>query len=300
VQPPTGVTDLDPTNNEAELSSATFGVADIVVNPAFPVAFAAPGGTAVAVYTIANHGPDDISGAKFDVLVPRDWGFVSASGASCFQPGGNAAVRCQTAPLPAGDQVSVTITVTVPVTPLPPPAPPLGDMSPGGDTENPTGPVVGPITNGSLEQLTVIATNPAFHDPDLTNGTATIDVTRLAAVDVALTATPPATVTVGSPATFTFKFANVGNGATTLNSLLVTPPAGATLKSATGTSCTSSAVGINCPLPDLAVGASKTVTVTLGTAGVTGTDFHVFATAYTFGFDQNGTNNYVLLDVPIA
>jgi hypothetical protein len=300
VAPASGVTDLDPTNEQAEISSATFGVADIVVQPAFPTAFAAPGGTAVAVYAIANHGPDDIAGAKFDVLMPRDWGFLSASGASCFQAGGNTAVHCQTAPLAAGNQVAVTITVSVPVTPLPPPAPPLGDSAPGGDTENPTGPIVGPTTNGSLEQLTVIANNPAFHDPDLTNGTATIDVTRLAAVDVALTATPPASVTVGSPATFTFKVANVGAGATTLNSLLVTPPAGATLQSSTGTTCTSSAVGISCPLPDLAPGASKTVTVTLGTAGATGTNFHVFATAYTFGFDQDGTNNYVLLDVPVA
>jgi hypothetical protein len=298
VHPPNGITDLDPTNEQTQISSATFGVADIVVQPGFPTAFAAPGGTAAAVYTIANHGPDDISGAKFDVLMPRDWGFLSASGASCFQQGGNTAVHCQTAPLAAGDQVTVTVTVSVPVTPLPPPDQPLGDSLPG-ETENPTGPVVGPITNGSLEQLTVIANNPAFHDPDLTNGTATIDVTRLAAVDVALTATPPASVTVGSPATFTFKVANVGAGATTLNSLLITPPAGAAYKSSTGTTCTSSAVGINCPLPNLAVGASKTVTVTLDTNGVTGTDFHLFATAYTFGFDQDGTNNYVLLDVPI-
>jgi hypothetical protein len=299
VHPPSGITDPDPTNDQASLSSATFGVVDIAVHPAFPVAFAAPGQTAVAVYTVENHGPNAIRGAMFDVLVPPDWQLVSASGANCYQVGANTVAHCTTPPLAAGDQVSVTLTVTVAVTPLPPPPPPLGDTSPG-ETEDPTGPVVGPTTNGSLEQITVIATNQQYHDPDLTNGTATVDVTRLAAVDVQLTATPPATVTVGSPATFTFDITNVGAGATTLNSLLITPPAGATFQSATGTTCTSSAIGIDCSLPDLAPGESKTVTVTLGTIGVTGTDFHLFATAYTFGFDSNGANNFVLLDVPVA
>jgi hypothetical protein len=177
VHVPGDVTDPDPTNDQFMISDALRNAADIVLHEKDPDTAATPGATAVVFFTIENHGPADVSNTKFKVFVPQNDGFVSASGASCFETTILAAVQCSAGPLASGHQITVAITVSVSLLPPPPPPPPLGDTKPG-IVENPIGPIAGPATNAEIEQVFAIAYDPSINDFDLTNNLGIVQLSR--------------------------------------------------------------------------------------------------------------------------
>lgn len=101
-------------------------------------------------------------------------------------------------------------------------------------------------------------------DPDLSNNTATADVTVVAAADLGLTKTGPATVAAGADIPYVLTASNAGPDPATGVTITDTLPAGTTLKSADA-GCTAVGQTVTCVVGGLASGASVVRHVTAGT-----------------------------------
>ena len=109
-------------------------------------------------------------------------------------------------------------------------------------------------------------------DPILPNNTATVNTTVTTAADLALSLTGPASTIVGSNLTYQVTVQNLGPSAATGLNIKDTLPPGVAYVLATSPQgiCSTNGNVVNCLVSNLAVGASATVTITVGTSNLFG------------------------------
>lgn len=149
--------------------------------------------------------------------------------------------------------------------------------------------VLGQITDTASVSSSVLDTVPG-------NNTATLNTEVTAASDLALTMTGPASVVVGSNATYQLNVQNLGPSVATDINLRDTLPGGVVLVNATSPQGSVSVSGntVSCTLGSLSVNTNMSLTITLGTSNLIGSVPITIVNSATVTADQadpNNTNN---------
>jgi uncharacterized repeat protein (TIGR01451 family) len=217
-----------PFNGPTDIGASQFQDFDVAVNAGAPTGPVRAGSPATFTVTVTNVGPNPAKGVTVTVTLPAGTTVVTAS--NDFTVSGNK-VTSAVPDLAAGADTRLTLTV-VPAAPGP---------------------------------LTATAVVSSHDDPNPDNNTSSVSVEVLPRLlfDVAVRASAPAgTVHAGLPATFTVTVTNVGpnpaHGVTVTDTL----PAGTTVVAASG-SFTVCGNAVTFAVPDLAVGANTTLTLTV-------------------------------------
>ena len=185
---------------------------------------------------LVNQGPDDATGVEVAVAVPAGVTYVSHSGAGSFEPTtGTWAVG----DLAAGATVTVAITTTVDV---------LGDITCSAE-----------VTMADQEDIDSIPGDGEGDDWD--DATVTVKPTGGELIDLELTkSADPTSVLVGESTTWTVDLVNQGPDDATGVEVTVTPPAGVTYMSHSGTGSYDTASGV-WVVGQLAAGATVTLQI---------------------------------------
>jgi uncharacterized repeat protein (TIGR01451 family) len=152
--------------------------------------------------------------------------------------------------------------------------------------------VTTPATAGTITNTATVAGNES--DPNTANNTAsaTTSVTAPTQADLSITKTGPVTATTSSPITYTVVAKNNGPVPATGVGVTDTLPAGVTFVSASSTqgTCTNASGTVTCPVGNLAVGATVTITINV-TAPVSPGSITNTAVVAGNEFDPNTANN---------
>ncbi|GAB4184804.1 MAG: hypothetical protein Tsb002_08100 [Wenzhouxiangellaceae bacterium] len=259
--------DPDVSNNSATSTSTVGGLAeaDLRIIKSGPPS-AAAGSTVTFDLLIENLGPTDASAVTLQDSTPAGATFVSASnGCTEIELNGG---TCLIGDLAAGASVTVSITYNV---------------------------------TGAADPIDNTATvSSSTNDPVPGNNTdsASVPLSAIAPVDLAVVKTGPAQAALGADVTYTLTVSNAGPGVATGVILDDPTPAGLSFVSATAP-C---AAGFPCTLADLAAGASTTVSVTFNIPpGYAGDDpFTNIASVISNEVDTNPANNTDQTDTGLA
>lgn len=112
IQPITGLTEVNPSNDTASVTTTVFAAgsprADLVVSQTSPSSSAWNANFDYTI-TVSNSGPNSVGPVSVSDRLPDDVSFVAASGASCA---GSATITCTIAALASGEQRVVSVTVS--------------------------------------------------------------------------------------------------------------------------------------------------------------------------------------------
>ncbi len=197
------------------------------------------GQNVVYTLTAANAGPGTAVAPVITDTLPAGQTLVFAD-APCTTAGSPVVVTCPTADLPSGSSVTIHLTAST-----------------GG---------VAALTSPLVQTDTASVTSPTG-DPDLTNNTATANVTVVPAADLSLVKTAsPDPVIANQQLTYTLTVTNAGPDTAVNATVVDTLPAGVTfLNEGTqppGTpTCTAAGAVVTCPLGDIPAGGTVTATI---------------------------------------
>ena len=228
----TSTPDSNAANDAASQTVSVGRAADLsITGLSSPASSVYAGQNLVYTFTVANAGPNDGAGVTVTDVLPAGVAFVSATSSpgSCS---GSSTVTCTVGALASGAGATITITVT------------------------PGAAAAGPLA----DTATVAGT---WFDPTSADLSATVHDTVVPSADLSVsTLDAPDPVYAGQDETYTTTVSNAGPSPATGVTVLDTPPASSTLRSATSSqgSCSGSAP-ISCSLGTIAAGGSATVTV---------------------------------------
>lgn len=229
---PPGLTDPDPSNNDATDTDTPAPLANLSITKTDGATTATPGSAITYTIVASNAGPSDALGATVSDPVPAaitgaTWTCAGAAGGSC-PPNGTGDINA-TVNLPVGATVTFTLTGTVAA----------------GAT-------------GTLTNTATVAAPPGVTDPNPIDNDAT-DVDTIAPVaDLAVVKTGPATVTAGGAITYSMVVTN--NGPSPADGALFSDPVPAGITGVTA-ACGSANGGAACGLVNV-VGNAVTSTIT--------------------------------------
>ncbi|QDY78209.1 beta strand repeat-containing protein [Streptomyces qinzhouensis] len=216
-----------------------------------------PGGQITYVLTITNNGPDDSSGWTVTDPIPAGLTNAATTTPGCSITGGT--LTCTGGALPVGDSTTISLT---------------GTAAPG--------------ATGVTNTATVTGDDD---DPNPNNNTDTTTTTVTpASVDLALTKTGPASVTVGGQVAYTITVTNNGPDDSTGWTVTDPIPAGLTNAATTTPGCSITGSTLTCTGGALPVGDSSAVSLT-GTAAADATSIANTATVDGDDPDPNPNNN---------
>ncbi len=208
----------------------------------------AAGGTLELSVTVRNNGPGAADGVGFGLALPAGAGPVLTMPGGCSANGGT--VTCSLPDLDAGDQVTRAVTATAPTS---------------------LGVVIAEVT------VTSDSTDP---EPGDDTAQATTLVVGAETADLSLTMAGPSSVETGDSIAYVLTARNAGPqdaGATA--HVTYSLPANVTFVSAT-TGCSRVSSLVNCPVPGLGAGQSRSLSVVVRAPAQTG---HVYSTATVVG-----------------
>jgi len=233
VEPPAGTDDPDPSDNSSDTSTDVAAAADIAIDKVVDDGAPTVGDTITFTITATNNGPDAATGVTVTDPLPAGLTFVSATASQGAYVAGTGVWTVGT--LANGATATLDIQATV-------------DVDTG-------------IVN------TATYSGGDVDDPDSTNDSDSATVGPVAAADLVVAKTGPASVTAGGNVTYTVVVTNNGPSSAT-NVVIADPtPAGLVFVGNTGDCVTA----YPCTIATLASGASATVsstyTVPAGYAG---------------------------------
>jgi uncharacterized repeat protein (TIGR01451 family)/fimbrial isopeptide formation D2 family protein len=242
VDPPSGVTDPDTSNNTATDTDSQNPEADLAITKTDGSTTYTPGGTLTYTITVTNNGPSNVTGATVTDTFPAaitsaSWTCTGTGGATCTASGsGNIT---DTVNIPAGEHVTYTVTARV---------------SAG--------------ASGNLANTSSVAPPTGVTDPNLDNNTATDTDSQNPEADLAITKTDGTTqYTPGGTLTYTIVVTNNGPSNVTGATVTDTFPPAITSASWTctgtgGATCTASGSGNITDTVNIPAGEHVTYTVT--------------------------------------
>ncbi|MEU9337858.1 DUF11 domain-containing protein [Streptomyces sp. NPDC048290] len=222
--------DPDPDNNDSTVTTTVKPSVDLAVVKTGPPEITAGGAVSYSI-KVTNNGPSDSTGWTLTDAIPAELRDAATSTPGCSVTGGN--LTCTGGALPAGASTTLTLTGIA-----------ASDA--------------GRITNTAK----VTGKEP---DPDPDNNESTTTTATERRVDLAVTKTGPATVAAGGDITYTLKVTNNGPSDATGWGLNDPVPAGLQNAATSTPECSITGGELTCISGPLAVGASKTITLT-GTA----------------------------------
>lgn len=192
------------------------------------------GGNTTYTLTVVNDGPSDALAVELTDTVPAGldvWSVTGSAGSTCDEPTPNA-IQCTLGTVPAASTRVVTVQAT--------------------------GLVIGSHDNSA----TVTASTP---DPDTGDNSDAVTVTVLPAADLSLTKSGPATVEAGGRVSYELTVRNAGPSPAQDAVVTDTLPVGAVYDDAASDPACDASGGstVVCPLGALAVGAERTLTITV-------------------------------------
>ena len=256
------------TTNLASSGRIDIGVlpagADLSVTATAAPATAHTGGQITYSLVVANGGGEQAQNVVLTDQLPAGTSFVSVAPGSPTCAVTSGLLSCSLGAMANGAQQTVTLVVAV-------------------------GPGLAGTTIADTAQVT-----SSTADPNTANNTSTATTPVVAAGDVQVTQTGPASVLAGGPLAYTITVRNAGPdpaAGVALSDALPAALTGATATTTAGT-CSIASNLLSCPLGTLASGGTATVTVA-GTvaAGTTATSISNTASATSSTTDPNTANN---------
>lgn len=229
-------TDLDPTNNTASASTTLTPDFDVQVSKAADDPNSIPEDTVVYTVTVTNTGPSTAPGVILTDVLPAGVTFVSATmeGQAGVESGGT--ITFPAVNISSGSTQTATITVTV-------------------DT----------LTDGLISNTASVQDLSAAGENNVTNNSASADVTVVAEADLGVTKTVSSAASqVGGTLTYTIDVTNSGPSAASNVVITDTLPVGVTFVSGTGPAgeaLTSVGGVVTANVATLAAGASDSMTI---------------------------------------
>jgi uncharacterized repeat protein (TIGR01451 family) len=251
---PSGVVDINSSNNSATDVDAVLAVADLSVSKTDGRTGALPGDTLTYTIDIANAGPSAAVGALVQDTIPVElsgatWTCLATAGSACMTPSGS------------GDIAERV------------------DLGPGGTVTFTVIAIVRPGATGTIVNNATVEAPSGMSDPTPSNNAASDSTALSPLADVSITKTDGvSTITAGAPTTYSIVVANPGPSAISavriidsLPAVLTTPPW--TCAPTGGATCgASSGIGSLDEVVDLPAASTVRYTVTATVdAGASGT-----------------------------
>jgi uncharacterized repeat protein (TIGR01451 family) len=275
VDPPSGVTDPDTSNNTATDTDSQNPEADLAITKTDGQTTYTPGGTLTYTISVTNNGPSNVTGATVTDTFPpaitsASWTCVGSVPSATCTASGSGNIN-DTVTIPAGEYVTYTVTAQV---------------SAG--------------ASGNLANTSSVAPPTGVTDPNSDNNTATDTDSQNPEADLAITKTDgQTTYTPGGTLTYTISVTNNGPSDVTGASVTDTFPAAITSASWTcvgsvpSATCTASGSGNINDTVTIPAGEYVTYTVTAQvSAGASGNLANTSSVAPPTGVtDPNSDNN---------
>ncbi|MBX3421086.1 MAG: DUF11 domain-containing protein [Pirellulaceae bacterium] len=269
------LTDSNPNNNTATVTSPLSPLVDIAVVKSSPSgASVIPGNALVYHIDVTNNGPSTATGVTLSDTLPAGLTFVSVS-------------STQGTALHASGVITGN----------------LGDIAPGATVRVTVNTTVNGTTRGTLNN-TATAT-PTETDSNSSNNSSTLITTLTPQIDLQVTkakTNPSDPALAGGPMTYTIIVTNAGPSAATDVVMTDVLPNGLTFNQGSSTVGTVAHVGqtVTASIGNLASGASATITLLVDVSSTASGTFTNTATVTGTETDTNTNNNTSTLNTPVA